>query len=146
MNCPRCNVELKVEDHKGIEVDRCPSCQGMWLDYGELDQLEDIALDEDEIKGTLVYSSLKGQLPCPKCGEAMQRFDYRGYSLEIDLCEEGHGTWLDAGEDKRILEIMEQRIKDLDRKAKAEVEWEGFLQKLSSPSFFSKVKGLFRKK
>ena len=145
MNCPHCNVELKIEDHKGIEVDRCPSCQGMWLDYGELDQLEDIALDEDEIKGTLVYSPVKGKLPCPKCGEAMQRFDYRGYILEIDLCEEGHGTWLDAGEDKRILEIMEQRIKDLDRKAKAEVEWEGFLQKLSSPSFFSKIKGLFRK-
>ena len=145
MNCPRCNIELKVEDYRGIEVDRCPTCQGMWLDYEELDQLEDIALDQDEIKGTLVYSPLKGKLACPKCGEAMQRFDYRGYSLEIDLCEEGHGTWLDAGEDKRILEIMEQRIKDLDRKAKAENEWEGFLQKLSSPSFFSKVKGLFRK-
>lgn len=145
MNCPRCNIELKVEDYRGIEVDRCPTCQGMWLDYGELDQLEDIALDEDDIKGTLIYSPLKGTLACPKCGKAMQRFDYRGYSLEIDLCEEGHGTWLDAGEDKRILEIMEQRIKDLDRKAKAENEWEGFLQKLSSPSFFSKVKGLFRK-
>ena len=46
MNCPRCNDELEVENYKGIEVDRCSQCQGMWLDYGELDQLEDVVLDE----------------------------------------------------------------------------------------------------
>lgn len=145
MNCPRCKTELKVEDHKGIEVDQCPQCQGMWLDYGELDQLEDLVLDEDEIKGTIVYSPLKGELLCPHCEKPMQRFSYRAYNLELDLCEQGHGTWLDAGEEDRVLEIMGQRIKDLDRKAKAEVEWDNFLRKLRSPSFFSKVKGLFKK-
>ncbi len=145
MNCPRCNSELKVEDYRGIEVDRCPQCQGMWLDYGELDQLEDLVLDQDEIKGTIIYSPLKGELPCPKCGKPMQRFSYRAYNLELDLCEQGHGTWLDAGEEEKVLEIMEQRIKDLDRKTKAEAEWGDFLNNLRSPSFFSKVKGLFRK-
>jgi len=132
MNCPRCKVELKVEDYRGIEVDRCPQCQGMWLDYGELDQLEDLVLDQDELKGTIVYSPLKGELPCPKCEKPMQRFSYRAYDLELDLCEQGHGTWLDAGEERRVLEIMEQRIKDLDRKAKAEAEWGNFLGKLRS--------------
>jgi len=145
MNCPRCNSELEVENHKGIEIDRCPQCQGMWLDYGELDQLEDTVLDRDEIKGTMVFSSLQGKLLCPKCGEAMQRFNCRAYNLELDLCEQGHGTWLDAGEEKRVLELMEQRIKDLGRKAKAEAEWGNFLQNLRSPSFFGKVKGLFRR-
>ena len=75
----------------------------------------------------------------------MQRFNYRAYNLELDFCEQGHGTWLDAGEETRVLELMEQRIKDLDRKAKAEAEWGGFLRKLRSPSFFDKMKGLFRK-
>ena len=145
MNCPRCNGELRVEDYKGIEVDRCQDCQGMWLDYGELEQLEEVVLDRDEIAGTTVFSPLKGELPCPKCGEKMQRFSYRAYSLELDFCQEGHGTWLDAGEEKRVLEVMEQRIKNLDRKAKAEVEWDDFIRKLGSPSFFGKVKGLFRK-
>ncbi len=145
MNCPRCNGELRVEDYKGIEVDRCLECQGMWLDYGELEQLEEVVLDRDEIAGTTVFSPLKGELPCPKCGEAMQRFSYRAYSLELDFCQEGHGTWLDAGEEKRVMEAMEQRIKNLNRKAKAEGEWDDFIRKLGSPSFFSKVKGLFRK-
>ena len=145
MNCPRCNGELRVEDYKGVEVDRCPQCQGMWLDYGELDQLEDTVLDRDEIKGTMKYSRFQGKLLCPKCGEAMQRFNYRAYNLELDFCEQGHGTWLDAGEEKRVLELMGQRIKDLRRKVKAEAEWGTFLMKLGSPSFFDKVKGLFRR-
>jgi Zn-finger nucleic acid-binding protein len=146
MNCPRCkNTELRVEDYRGIEVDRCPQCQGKWLDYGELDQLEDKVLDRDEIKGTLVYGSFQGELLCPKCGKAMTSFRYRANNLELDTCEQGHGTWLDAGEEKRVLELMEQRTKDLDRKAKAEAEWGGFLKELRSPSFVSKVKRLFKK-
>ena len=145
MNCPRCKIELKVEEYRGIEVDRCPQCQGMWLDYGELDQLEDRVLDKDELKGTLVYGAFRGDLPCPKCGKAMTGFRYRANNLELDLCEEGHGTWLDAGEEKRVLELMEQRIKDIGRKAKAEAEWGDFLQQLRSRSFAGKIKGLFKK-
>lgn len=145
MICPRCSVDLAPEKYKGIEVDRCPQCQGMWLDYGELDQLEDTVLDKDEVKGTMIWDVAQGELPCPKCREPMQHFNYRAYDLELDLCEQGHGTWLDAGEERRVLELMEQRIKDLNRKAKAEAEWDDFLRKLRSPSFFDKVKGLFKK-
>ena len=145
MNCPRCNSQLNLENYKGIEVDRCPQCQGMWLDYGELDQLEDTVLDKDELKGTIAFSAFQGKLSCPKCGQAMQRFNYRAYDLELDFCEQGHGTWLDAGEEKKVLQVMDQRIIDLKRKAKVEGEWGDFLKKLHSPSFFDKVKGLFRK-
>ena len=145
MDCPRCKTGLKVENYKGIEVDRCPQCHGMWLDYGELDQLEDTVLDDDDVKGSIVYSPLKSKLLCPKCEKNMQRFSYRAYNLELDMCEQGHGTWLDDGEETKVLEIMEQRIKDLDRKAKAEGEWGDFLARLKSPSFGSKVKGLFKR-
>jgi Zn-finger nucleic acid-binding protein len=145
MKCPRCHAELKVEDYRGIEVDRCPGCGGMWLDYGELDQLEDTVFDKDELKGSLMFRSFEGELVCPKCGGRMQRFNYRAYNLELDFCEQEHGVWLDAGEEKRVMELMKQRIKDLDRKGKAEAEWGNFLAKLGSPSFLDKVKGLFRK-
>lgn len=145
MICPRCNIDLEPEKYKGIEVDRCPQCKGMWLDYGELDQLEDTVLDKDEVKGAMMWDVSQGKLPCPKCRESMQHFNYRAYDLELDFCKQAHGTWLDAGEEKGVLELMEQRIKDLNRKAKAEAEWGDFLRKLRSPSFFDKVKGLFRK-
>jgi Zn-finger nucleic acid-binding protein len=145
MKCPRCKAELVVEDYQGIEVDRCPNNEGMWLDHGELDQLEDTVFDEDKLKGSLMLRSFEGKLECPKCGKSMQRFYYRAYNLELDFCEDGHGWWLDAGEERRVLELMEQRIKDLDRKTKAEAEWGDFLARLKSPSTFDKVKRLFRK-
>ena len=145
MKCPRCEGELITEQYKGIEVDRCPSCNGMWLDYGELDQLEDTAFDQDQLKGSLKFRSFRGDLLCPKCQRPMQFFNYRAYKLELDFCDQEHGVWLDAGEEKRVIELMEQRIKDLDRKARAEGEWAGFMKKLKSKSFLDKAKGLFRK-
>jgi Zn-finger nucleic acid-binding protein len=39
MNCPHCNVELKMTERQKIEVDYCPKCRGIWLDRGELDKL-----------------------------------------------------------------------------------------------------------
>jgi hypothetical protein len=38
--CPVCkNVELKISDRQGIEIDYCPQCRGVWLDRGELDKI-----------------------------------------------------------------------------------------------------------
>ncbi|MFB3077055.1 MAG: zf-TFIIB domain-containing protein, partial [Lysobacterales bacterium] len=31
MDCPKCGSNLKVTKYKGIEVDKCESCEGMWL-------------------------------------------------------------------------------------------------------------------
>lgn len=40
MYCPVCKeVELKMSDRQGIEIDYCPECRGVWLDRGELDKI-----------------------------------------------------------------------------------------------------------
>jgi uncharacterized protein len=39
MQCPVCNVELRMTDRQGVEIDYCPQCRGVWLDRGELDKL-----------------------------------------------------------------------------------------------------------
>ncbi len=144
MNCPRCSAQLKVQTFKGVDVDRCPTCEGMWLDHGELDQLEDTVMDDDHAKGTMFFRAEGSDLQCPKCNAPMKWFRYRHYNLELDFCEAEHGFWLDKGEEKRVLEIMEQRIKDLKRSASAEVEWGKFLSNINSKSFMAKLKGLFK--
>jgi hypothetical protein len=53
----------------------------MWLDYGELAQLEDTVFDDEKLKGSLMSRSFQSELACPKCGERMQRFYYRSYNL-----------------------------------------------------------------
>lgn len=50
MKCPTCNVELKVTDRQGVEIDYCPQCRGVWLDRGELDKIieRSAAVDFDD--------------------------------------------------------------------------------------------------
>lgn len=48
MKCPKCGMNLVEIDYKSIRVDRCSSCEGIWLDTGELARivkLEKGALD-----------------------------------------------------------------------------------------------------
>ncbi|MEW6280865.1 MAG: DUF5685 family protein [Candidatus Eremiobacterota bacterium] len=37
--CPRCSRRLTVADSRGVHVDLCQACQGVWLDRGELNRL-----------------------------------------------------------------------------------------------------------
>ena len=39
MRCPKCGGELETVFFRGIEIDRCTSCDGVWLDEGELEKL-----------------------------------------------------------------------------------------------------------
>jgi len=37
--CPTCRIALEVFTLRGVEVDRCGLCKGIWLDDGELELL-----------------------------------------------------------------------------------------------------------
>lgn len=40
MKCPHCKEpNLVLSERKGIEIDYCPECRGIWLDRGELDKI-----------------------------------------------------------------------------------------------------------
>jgi len=39
MRCPKCGMELKEITVRGVQVDRCFSCNGTWLDAGEMEKL-----------------------------------------------------------------------------------------------------------
>lgn len=128
MNCPRDGAELIVEHHRGIEVDHCPVCNGRWLDHHELDHLEaTVPSTPEERRATITYAERKSDLKCPVCGERMKQFNYRAYDLELDMCEQEHGYWLDAGEEGRVRDIIEERVRGLARAASAEAGWGRFL-------------------
>jgi Zn-finger nucleic acid-binding protein len=127
MNCPRDNDTLHREHLHGIEVDSCHTCRGIWLDTDELDKLEaSTASTEEERRATITYGERKGELKCPVCAKTMTVFNYRAHAVEIDMCEE-HGWWLDAGEEGRVREIIEERVRDLGRKYSAESAFGRFL-------------------
>ena len=61
--CPRCNAALEPlspDDAKDLIVDRCPSCDGFWLDKGELDRMGDVT---DQVHGELAAKATLVQKP-----------------------------------------------------------------------------------
>ncbi|MBI2267149.1 MAG: zf-TFIIB domain-containing protein [Armatimonadetes bacterium] len=53
MHCPKCGYELEEVSRKGVQVDRCTECGGIWLDPGELEILlshEDIGIMKGILK------------------------------------------------------------------------------------------------
>ena len=43
MRCPVDETTLVISERKGVEIDYCPQCRGVWLDRGELDKMIDRA-------------------------------------------------------------------------------------------------------
>ena len=40
MKCPKCGYDLAEIEFHGVKVDQCAHCGGVFLDKGELDQIE----------------------------------------------------------------------------------------------------------
>ena len=121
MKCPVDENVLETQIYESdIEVDVCPSCNGMWLDKGELEKIEEVREHDytEELKRMPDYvgrayemARQKGraELCCPKCGDEMEKREYCYCSqIIIDVCIHGHGIWLDNGE-IRALEIFFER-------------------------------------
>ena len=37
--CPKCRIVLEAQTRRGVEVEHCNSCDGVWLDAGKLERL-----------------------------------------------------------------------------------------------------------
>lgn len=49
MKCPKCGADLAETELHHVKVDKCPDCQGIWFDKGELEMLEQV--DQSAVRG-----------------------------------------------------------------------------------------------
>ncbi len=121
MKCPRDGSALNSEKYEAnIEVDSCPSCHGVWLDKGELEQIQETTerdyTKELEVRPDRVLSSIdearRDSIDCPKCGARMNTKEYAYCSsVFVDVCPEGCGMWLDEGELQELEKFFEREQK-----------------------------------
>jgi Zn-finger nucleic acid-binding protein len=112
MKCPHDGTELSTRTYEAqIEVDECPKCNGMWLDKGELEQVQETIANDyrAELRGipnstVEAYKAARGRGPddalkCPKCDDMLHQREH-GYcsQIYIDVCQGCRGVWLNAGE------------------------------------------------
>jgi Zn-finger nucleic acid-binding protein len=123
LTCPIDKIGLEDSKTSGEESSQCPECSGVWLTKTAIESLEDSAASDDMVKGQRQYGKHEVDHRCPHCDEAMVRFRYRGYNLEIEACPSDAGFWLDKSEDREIRNIMKQRNSNLGRATSAEKNW-----------------------
>lgn len=50
MKCPNCKEHnLVIAERKGVEIDHCPECRGIWLDRGELDKILEKSKEDENM-------------------------------------------------------------------------------------------------
>jgi Zn-finger nucleic acid-binding protein len=87
MNCPVCGVPL-AEAWLGfddeIAVDACRQCEGIWLDPGELDPLDESVRTDVE---ALPWKEADEErvLPCPRCVREHYRGTDQALLLRVEL-------------------------------------------------------------
>ncbi|MBD3387941.1 MAG: hypothetical protein GF416_02730 [Candidatus Altiarchaeales archaeon] len=93
MKCPKDGCEMKEKTEDDIKVDECPECDGVWLDWGELQRATDNRVTEYEVN----YRGKSGR-NCPRCGNRMRKGDL--HSVIVEECE--CGLFFDKGEIRQI--------------------------------------------
>jgi Zn-finger nucleic acid-binding protein len=86
---------------KGVEVDRCPDCGGIWFDPVELGAL--LELDPGSLRpltsGAASPQANAQPARCPRDATPMIRVaSARKRSVILDTCLRCRGLWLDGGE------------------------------------------------
>ncbi len=111
--CPKCDAHLILLKFKGVEVDFCEKCRGIWLDTGTLQHLMEATgaqpgdpltqFHNHENSGTVSRRHL-----CPRCDQNLHELeiDVPGHTiLTLDRCPRGHGLWFDADELQQLLAL-----------------------------------------
>ena len=113
LQCPRCEIRLTPADIADTTIHECSCCGGLWLDTASF---EKICVDKEQQEKASVYPSparlaepdqprqeRRFYVPCPECGQLMNRKNYAGCSgVVIDICKP-HGMWFDRQELQQII-------------------------------------------
>jgi Zn-finger nucleic acid-binding protein len=114
-SCPRCRLEMEPVTIGQTSVRECLKCEGLWLDVASF---EKICADREQQSAVLgaaspapTHSAAEAvakirYVPCPECGQLMNRINFaRCSGVIVDICK-GHGTWFDRDELSRIVEFI----------------------------------------
>lgn len=126
--CPRCREKMQSKSLGGQTLLECADCLGIWLDASSFEQICADREKQSAVLGTasLLRPELEEKVryvPCPECGQLMNRANFaRCSGVIIDLCKK-HGIWFDRDELSRIIEfVREGGLETARAKEKAQLD------------------------
>jgi Zn-finger nucleic acid-binding protein len=135
LKCPRCQIDMASITIGAEAMRECERCGGLWV---EVAAFEKISVDREEQSAVLgTASPAPGHqvalgsdekvryVPCPQCGQLMNRINFaRCSGVIVDVCK-GHGTWFDRDELSGLVQFIRGGGLELSRqKEKREIEYE----------------------
>ena len=91
-------VQVPHEERRAVDIDACPRCRGVWLDWGEVGELKDLVGLIPSFAGNAAWQRDLEHGHCPACTEqtALAHLPVGAYA--VDRCPECLGLWFDGGE------------------------------------------------
>ncbi len=113
--CPVDQSEMRQIQDKGIALDWCDLCDGIWLDPGELARLSRTTVDIPNLlpKPAPARTHESSKTPqCPRCNVPLEEILYeQAGSLQVDRCPGCHGLWLERGELQEIYDAAGRKLR-----------------------------------
>jgi Zn-finger nucleic acid-binding protein len=114
--CPRCRVEMEAIAVGDASLRECARCDGMWVDVASFERICNEREEQSALLGAAALvpkQQIAGApdkvryVPCPECGQLMNRVNFaRCSGVIVDVCK-GHGTWFDRDELQQIVEFIQ---------------------------------------
>src|SRR5687768_4585534 len=135
LKCPKCKSDMLAITLGGSAMRECESCGGLWLEVAAFERL---CADREHQSAVLGMPSpvVRHQIhpaeeikvryiPCPQCGQLMNRMNFaRCSGVIVDICR-GHGIWFDREELRGIIEFIRAGGLELARnKEKRQIAFE----------------------
>lgn len=113
--CPHCRIAMEAVIVGRTRLHECSSCDGLWVDVTSFEQICADREQQSAVLGAAHFASAQRSVPgeahvryvpCPECGQLMNRVNFAHCSgVVVDVCK-GHGTWFDRDELAEIVEFI----------------------------------------
>lgn len=109
MDCPKCSTQVLVPEKspKGVEIDRCPTCRGIWLDKDKVFAFT----PKKEALSKILQEGFQLTVPtsraCPRCAKLMKQARLEPKKLLLETCLGCGGIWMDDDELQILLSMAE---------------------------------------
>jgi len=116
MKCPKCQSNMEQVVTPFGEVERCSSCQGLWIDAFEQEDMLQIAQGIDTGNGEVGKQNNEiGKIKCPCCpnSQMLRMVDAKQPHIWYESCPTCYGRYFDAGE---LTDLSENTLSDFLKK------------------------------
>ena len=100
IDCPKCRGGMREWESRGVTLDHCESCKGLWFDEGELTR--HFANLGSAVSEEHLEANRQTRLSCPRCDGA-RLIEAELGSVRVETCQRCHGIFLDLGEVHELL-------------------------------------------